>query len=584
MSGEPHADEVHSTYGKYETAPHTVIEMTRMARRIACAALGTVLLAVGCKDGGGHAGAADTTDGGDATMGSATGSESGADSSTGGDMPEASIAKIGLRRITRYEFDNIVRDLVLDTSRPASQLLPEDLRTPFDNDYTMQIATQPLVDGIEVLARDTAQSLVADSDRRATVVGCDPSGPADDECMRSFVGHFGRLALRRPLASDEIEDYVALGLDFAGQADDFWVGVEVIVRAFLQDTELVYRVELGTPVTDMPGVFQLGSYELASRMSFFLWGTTPDDPLLDAAEAGDLDSSSGVHDMAASMLADPRARDHVDRFHSLWLGYAELPHPQELTSAMRTETAALLDRVVFDEQRSWLELFSFDETYIDATLADLYDMPAPEGGQGWVPYAGNGRMGLLSHGSFLSVASNVADTSPTRRGKFIREQLMCQTIPPPPPNVNADQPPDPAAAECKVDQYAAHAVGSCASCHDQMDKIGFGLENYDKEGRYRTHDDDNESCVIPGDGELTGVGTFSGPDELAQLLLDHDLLDVCVVQQLYRFAIGRPVDSDDVSFVTAISDSFDDADHHFDELLMALVSNPSFGYRREEDG
>jgi hypothetical protein len=319
-------------------------------------------------------------------------------------------------------------------------------------------------------------------------------------------------------------------------------------------------------------------------VSFFLWGTTPDDTLLDAAEAGDLDSSAGVHDVAASMMADERARSHVDRFHSLWLGYAELPHPQELTTAMRTETAALVERVVFDDDRSWLELFSFDESYIDATLAELYDMPVPDGGQGWVPYAGNGRMGLLSHGSFLSVAANVADTSPTRRGKFIREQLMCQTIPPPPPNVNADQPPDPETAECKVDQYAAHAVGTCAACHDQMDKIGFGLENYDKEGRYRTHDDGNESCVIPGDGELTGVGTFSGPDELAQLLLDHDLLDVCVTQQLYRYAIGRAVESDDTSFVTAISGSFEDSDHRFDQLLIALVSNPSFGYRREEDG
>jgi hypothetical protein len=516
-------------------------------------------------------------------MGTTPTGDSGADSSTGDvDVPEASIAAIGLRRITRYEFDNIVRDLLLDTSRPAAQLLPEDLRTPFDNDYTMQYATQPLVDGIEVLARDVAQDLIADADRRSTVVGCDPSGPDDDACMRSFVTHFGRLALRRPLTDAEIDDYVGLGLDFSGQADDFYVGVELIVRALLQDTELVYRVELGTPVDDMPGVFKLGPYELASRMSFFLWGTTPDDALLDAAGAGSLDDSSGVHDYATAMMADERARNHVDRFHSLWLGYAELPHPQALTSAMRTETAALVERVVFDEQRSWLDLFSFEESNIDATLADLYGMPAPQTGAAWVPYDGNGRMGLLSHGSFLSVASNVADTSPTRRGKFIREQLMCQTIPPPPPNVNADEPPDPEAAECKVDQYAAHAVGTCASCHDQMDKIGFGLENYDKQGAYRTHDDGNEACVIPGEGELTGVGTFTGPDQLAQLLLDNDLLDVCVTQQRYRFAIGRAIETDDASFVTALSESFEAADHQFDDLLVALVANPSFAYRREE--
>lgn len=564
---------------------HTVIEMKPMMRAWPLVALGGALLWVpaGCHHGGGGDAVADSTgtDGGPPTSMSEGGS---ADSSTGDvDVPdEASIARVGLRRITRYEFDNIVRDLLLDTSRPASQLLPEDLRTPFDNDYTMQLATQPLVDGIEVLAREVAQDLVADTDRRATVVGCAPTGADDEACMRSFIEHFGRLALRRPLTDDEIADYVGLGLDFAGQGDDFFVGVEVVVRALLQDTELVYRVELGTPVDGMPGVFALGPYELASRISFMLWGTTPDDGLLDAAASGGLDDSASVRDVATSMLADPRARAHVDRFHSLWLGYAELPHAQAITTAMRTESATLLERIVFDEQRSWLELFSAQETFIDDTLAELYDMPAPAGGAGWVPYDGNGRMGLLSHGSFLSVAANVADTSPTRRGKFIREQLMCQTIPPPPPNVDADNPPDPEAAECKIDQYDAHATGTCAACHDQMDPIGFGLENYDKTGKYRAHDDGKPECVIPGDGELTGIGTFNGPDELAQLLLDNDVLDGCVAQQLYRYAIGRAVEVDDLAFVGDISASFEAADHHFDELLVALVANPAFAYRREE--
>jgi Protein of unknown function (DUF1588)/Protein of unknown function (DUF1592)/Protein of unknown function (DUF1585)/Protein of unknown function (DUF1595)/Protein of unknown function (DUF1587) len=553
---------------------------------IAGAAIGIVLGLAGCRgDANSNDGGGDATDGTD-TAGATTSTAGTADSSESGDVEvpdDASIARIGLRRITRYEFDNIVRDLLLDDSRPAAQLLPEDLRTPFDNDYTMQLATQPLVDGIEVLARRVAQDLVADAERRATVVGCAPAGVDDDACMRSFIEHFGRLALRRPLSTQEVDDYVALGLDFAGQGDDFWVGIEVVVRAFLQDTELVYRVELGTAVPDAPGTFALGPYELASRMSFFLWGSTPDDALLDAAAGGELDDAAGVHDIAASMLADERAHDHVDRFHSLWLGYAELPHAQAITSAMRRETAALIERVVFDEQRPWSELFSFTESYIDDTLAELYGMPAPDGGAGWVPYDDNGRMGLLSHGSFLSVAANVADTSPTRRGKFIREQLMCTPIPPPPPNVNADEPPDPAAGNCKVDQYLAHATGSCATCHDQMDPIGFGLENYDKTGRYRTHDDDKPECVIPGDGELTGVGTFNGPDQLAQLLLDADVLDACVTQQLYRYALGRELEGDDATFVAAITTSFDDADHRFDELLVALVANPAFGYRREEE-
>ncbi len=568
-----------------------MLEMSSMRKAAAMArpviatpmVLWLALAATACRDGGGKGD--DGGDSGSATSGgSGSATDSSADSTDTGDVPpeQDAIARVGMRRLTRYEFDNVVRDILLDGSRPAAQLLPEDPRTPFDNDYTLQVVSQPLVDGIEVLAKEAAERLLEDGDKRDTVVGCQPSGVDDEACMRAFVTRFGRLALRRPLEAAEVDDFTALALDYAGQGDDFYVGVEVVIRALLQDAEFVYRVELGTPVEDQPGVFALSRYELASRMSFFLMGTSPDAALLDAVEAGELDTADGVRARAQMMLSDPRVHEHVDRFHSLWLGYAELPHPQDLTNAMRTETAALVERVVFEDQASWLELFTSTETYIDALLAEHYGLPAPQGGAGWVSYGDSGRMGILSHGSFLSVAANVGDTSPTKRGKFIREQLMCQPIPPPPPNVMADNGPDPGAAECKVDRYQVHAVASCAGCHSQMDPIGFGLENYDRAGQYRTHDLDNEACVIDGEGEISDVGSFRGPAELSQLLIDNDLLDGCVTQQAYRFALGRELNADDTSFVGQLDEAFTAADTRFDELLIAVVTNPAFAYRRED--
>ena len=537
----------------------------------------SALVVAGCRGD-----APPATDGTD-TDGATDGTSGGVDET--GDPEEAldALGPLGMRRLTRYEYDNTLRDLLGDSTRPGSQMLPEDPFTPFDNEYGTQEASQPLIEGIEVLARDAAQRLLDDPARRDEVVGCTPDGVTDEGCLRDFVERLGRRALRRPLGSDEADDYVALGLEYAERESDFYAAVEVVVRALLQDAEFIYRVELGTPVPDEPGVFALDDFEIATRLSYLLWGSTPNDMLLDAAEAGELATAEQRTAMAQAMLTDPRARVQVDRFHAMWLGYAQLPHAPELTNALRTETSALVERVVFDEATPWTDLFTATETFIDATLAEHYDLPGLGGGEGWVDYGASDRQGILSHGSFLSAAAGPGDTSPTRRGKWIREQLMCQVIPPPPPNVDADVPPTQEDAECKEDRYAVHAeVGSCAGCHAQMDPIGFGLERYDTQGRYRTHDEGAPQCTISGDGELVGLGEFNGPAELADLLVDNELLEPCVSRQLYRFALGRQVGPEDIPLVVELGQQLLEGDGRFDTLLGTLVAHPAFTHRREE--
>ncbi len=521
-----------------------------------------------------------------ATDGDAAGSEGDAgdtgDSSAPVD-PEVleRVAPSGMRRLTAFEYAATVRDL-LDVEVPADLLLPEDPRQPFDNDYRIQVASQALIEGAELLAADVAGLALGSPTSRDMVVGCTPTGDSDVECFRSFVTRFGRRALRRPLTAAEVDRYSGL-LAEAEEAGDFYAAVEVALRAFLQHPEFLYRIEIGTPVTDSPGVYRLGDHELASRLSYFVWGSMPSDEILDRADAGALRTAAQLVDTAQGMLDDPRARARVGRFHALWLGYERLGHGPELAASMRAETQALVDRVVFEEGSPWQELLRAEQTWLDDTLAAHYGLPAPSGGPGWVDYGDSGRLGLLGHGSFLSAVSAVGDTSPIQRGLMIRTRMMCQDIPPPPPGVDIDNT-APAEGQCKDDFYRVTlGAPSCAGCHDHFNPIGLGLEQYDNAGRFRTQELDLPTCEIPGDGVVDGV-PFSGPAELSALLLGSGTLNACVTRQLYRFATGRtelgPVDE---AFVAEIADEIGPADDFdFAQLMVRFVADEAFSLRRDD--
>lgn len=526
---------------------------------------------------------------------SGIGGQGGGDEGTGGDggateggsddgvapAPEAAIPASGLRRLSRVEYDNTVRDLLGDDTQPGTMRLPADVIDPFDNDYTTQTASKPLVEGLEATALDIVDRLMQDATRRDEVIGCTPSGDptTDAECVRGFVESFGRRALRRPLDDDEIASFTEL----AAAAPDVHAGAAVVIQAMLLDPELVYRVERGQP-TEAEGVFRLSSFEVATRLSYLLLGTTPSEALLDLAEEDGLASPDQVRAAAEEMLDDPRTRERIVDFHAMWLGYRALPVSADLAPAMQQETRALVERVVFDEGASWLELFTAQETFVGDLLAEHYGLPAPgTDGPQWVGYGDSGRRGLLSHGAFLSVAAAIADTSPTRRGKHVRRRLMCQDVPPPPPDVDVDQAPQSTDSPCKWDAYAAHrdTGGACSGCHALMDPIGFGLENYDREGRFRIHDIDLPQCEITGEGDLDGIA-FRGPAELADRLIESETLDACAVTHVIRFAIGRELDEEDTPLFEDLTEAFRTNDHRLDVLLLELVSSEAFGYRREE--
>jgi hypothetical protein len=509
----------------------------------------------------------------------------GSNSSTGGIDPSGgalAVGPTGLHRLSRIEYDNTLADLLGDMTRSGYASLPEDVNDPFDNDFSTQLVSGALIASAETLAAAASARALADPAKRDALVGCTPSSPADQACLESFVRAFGRRALRRPLADAEVSAYVGLSA-FSVEANDFYVGVDLVLRAMLQDPRFLYRVEIGTQVPGRPGLFQLDDYEIGSRLSYFLWGSTPSAELLDMAASGALINPDSRRAAALGMLADLRGQQRVQQFHAFWLAYDQLPLAADMATAMRAESDALVARVVFERKGDYLDLFRSTETFVTAALATHYGLPAPANAAGaWVAYGSSPRRGILSHGTLLSAGAKFDDTSPTLRGVFVRNRLFCQTIPPPPPTVATDEPPPVTTSPCKVDRYAEHRSGGCATCHNQVDPIGFGLENYDRTGAYRTADKDNPQCTISGDGEVVGVGKFNGPAELAELVIASGGLESCVVQQVFRMALGRRDSDADRATLTRLTDGFKQRGRAFDQLLVDMIADPAFIHRQVE--
>jgi hypothetical protein len=530
---------------------------------------------------GGSGGAAGTAG---SAGSSGNGGSSGVSGSSGaGAIPNALGTKV--RRLSRAELDNTVRDALGDETAPATRFLAEDEFSPFDNDYTLQRASRALVDSLEAFADDVSKRAV-DAEHRARNVPCTPSGAGDTACFTRAVETLGRRIFRRTLTTAEVTPYLSLQAfsteTVPGVANDFYTGVALVVRSMVQDPEFLYRIEVGTPAAEA-GTFTLDDTEIATRLSFLLWGRNPDEALLDAAETSGLRDPAARRAQADRLLADDRAKDAIHRFHAMWLGYRAIPGTPALIAAFDDETSHLIDRSFFGSD-GYLSLFTATDTYVDATLAEHYGFPAPSGGAGWVPYGTSGRAGILSHGSVLAAFSKFSDTSPTQRGIFVQTRLLCNVVEPPPANVNVDQPPMTDESECKIDRYAAHrdASTSCEGCHSQLDTIGFGLEAYDVAGRFRTHDDGHEECLISGDGELPDVGPFNGPGELGELLVQTGEVEQCFVEHFVRYAIGRAVKPEEASVVGALATSFKAQNYAAKELLLDFIASDRFALRREE--
>lgn len=482
-------------------------------------------------------------------------------------------AALELRRLTRVELNNSLQRLVGDTTHRALAVMPGESLEPFDNESAEQLASAVWTEAAERLANETAAAVVSNTTTRTAFVGCVPNGTNDAACLDAFTRAFGRRALRRPLTDAEVTEFQSL-TSLARERGDFWVAVELVLRRLLQDPEFLFRFERAG---------ELSPHEVASRLSFVLQGAAPPAWLLDVADRDELRTPEQRRAAASLLLNEPEGRARIEAFHAMWLGYTSLPHSVELNAAMTAETNALVRKVVFDERADYRTLFTAESTWLNATLAAHYGLTGPTAGSAWVSYGTSGRKGILSHGALLSNGVKQNDTSPTLRGKWIRNRLFCSEIPAPPPNVVADVPPPSTnGLVCKKDRYQVHdSVQSCAGCHVQMDPIGFGLEQFDRAGRFRTAEADHPECLITGDGSLVGFGAFRGPAGLADLMVSSGSVESCVVKQVFRYSMGRREGSDDAPLLAELTAGFDAKGRRFDSLLLDFVSHPTFTQRRE---
>jgi mono/diheme cytochrome c family protein len=492
----------------------------------------------------------------------------------------------GVRRLTVAQYRSSVRDLLGEVPVPVA-LEPD----------TLISGSAAVGAGRIVISRQATEKYALAAFRLAARATSDPAwwsrwlpceaSAGSPTCAAVFVGHFGERAFRRPLVAAETERYLALARRPPG---GFVAGVRAVVAALLQSPSFLYRVELGVPDPADPSRRVLTDYEMASRLSFFLWGAPPDQELLDAAAAGRLSTDEGLRAQAERMLASPRSRATVETFFSELLRLGKLEHLPQFRSkyrqvsstlgpAMREETLRVVEEIALDPERDFREIFDAPFTYVNGELARLYGVAPPADESAFVRVelpADGPRAGVLGQGSFLAVNAHPTAPSPTKRGRFIRETLLCQPVPPPPPDVSTKLPKDgKGPARTTRQKMAVHRTAvQCAGCHKAMDPLGLPFETYDGIGAFRERDN---GLPIDASGELDGV-PFRAPRELGALLRRSPKVGVCLARNLLRFALGHLEGEGEEPLVDELSQALERDGYHFRSLVLNVIASRGFRY------
>lgn len=509
------------------------------------------------------------------------------------------LEELTVRRLTHSQYNHTVRDLLGDQSQPANTFPKEDFINGFQNQVEGQgispLQAEAYAKAAERLAKAAFRGGVP-----PTLIPCQPGSPTDTACVNEFVSRFGLKAFRRPLTNDEARRYSALFLREASRTQEFRDGAVMVVEAMLQSPHFLFRVERGAGSPD-------ASYEVASRLSYFLWDTMPSDELLQAVGAGELSSAEQAEVVARRMLDDPRARSSMDEFLAQWLRFDRVMDAtrdrrrfrafnSEIAAAMVEETRRLFDHLVWND-RNFMDFFTADYTFISSDLARIYDLPSPSEEFGKVDYpADSGRSGVLGQGSFLVATSKPAETSPTARGLFVRNQFFGQEIPPPPAGVDTNLPAVTEDAPLTNRQRLELHLNSesCSGCHRLIDPIGLGFEQYNPigafqekmtlqfgRGRYEesgAREPNTIGVELDTTGYIQGVegSTFSTPRELGRLLAESKTCQRAIVKQLFRYAFGRHETSNDQPVIDGLYEKFRASGFRFRELIVALVTSELF--------
>lgn len=488
-----------------------------------------------------------------------------------------------LRRLTRFEYDNSVRDLLGTTGNPSKDFPPDEISEGFSNNGLVltisQLHAEKYVYASEAIAKDAVTRL-------SSILPCDPATTSEETCAEQFARSFGRRAFRRAL---EPEDVTALMTAY-GFGETFAEGIEIMIRAALLSPHFLFRVEFSGARQEGDAMVRLNGYETATRLSYLLWSSGPDDALLDAAEAGELDTPAGVQAQARRLLSDERAKSAALEFFRQWLELnrldtispkdpAEFPlWSQAMKTAMKAEADKVIESILFSGDATLTRLLSAPLGLPTGPLASLYGVPESSE---LVSLPENERAGVLTLPAFLSVQGHPDQTSPVLRGKFIRTKMLCGHVEPPPDNV-AIAAPDPHEGGTARERFSAHAQGPCAECHQLMDPLGFPLEAYDAMGKFRTTDAGRE-LDLTGEFVQTRAldGPFNGPIEMAQKLAAAPEVAECVAAKWFQYSVGRGVEKGDACSLVPLQEAFEKGGKNLYELMVNITQTEAFLHRRK---
>lgn len=505
--------------------------------------------------------------------------------------PTPQVPRTALRRLTRFEYANSAKLLLNVDTTSVNDLPVDEVTDGFDNNAAVLTVSALHAEKYVLVSEALAKLAV----KNTAFVSCDTSKKTEETCAREFAQSFGRRAFRRPTTANDEQMFMtayAAGKNGGSHAE----GIEVMVRMALQSPDFLYRLELTTPSDAAAKLVPLNQFELATRLSYLIWGSGPDDALLDAAQRGELATKEQVATRAKAMLADSKAKVAISNFYNQWIGTSRLGittknttlfpnYSAEVRDAMARELPSFVEYVMWSGDHKLSTLLTSQVGFITAPLAKIYGLPMLTGTTPqMVTFAENqGRAGILTQAGFLSVQAHPDQTSPVLRGKFIRTKLLCQPPPPPPDDVDIT-PPEVSEGGTARDRFSAHlkAGNSCQGCHTLMDPIGFAFENFDAIGQYRTKDNNQD---IDASGEVFGTsdpalgGKFNGVRELASKLAQSELVKDCMATQWFRFASGRSEAEGDACSLSTLQERFAASGGDLGELVVAMTQVDAFWYR-----
>jgi hypothetical protein len=493
-----------------------------------------------------------------------------------------------LRRLTRNQFRNAVKD-VFGYDVNVNDLDADSFTANFASIGAATVVTSDRgVEQYSTAIENAVNAVFADSTKRAQFIGCTPTGQSNDTCVRGFIQKLGLRAWRRPLATAELDRFVALAASASTTLGSATEGARWATVALFTSPSFLYRPELGAASGN--GALRLTGYELASRLSFLIWNSLPDQTLMDQAANGMLGTADGLRTAATRMLDASAGRESVGGFAEEYMRLDRIAtqakdpalfaeYGTSLQAAMVRDIRDTWASLAFDDQASFYDLFTTLKVVVNADLARVYGIDAT--GLTATTFqtrslpAGGTRSGVLTKAGLLSEFANQQSGSPTLRGKFIRESLMCLTIPPPPAGVNTavvDQPTDVPMTKRQRLELVHQTSDGCKTCHALMDPLGFPLENFDAIGKYRTTD--NGLPVDPS-GSFDGV-PVDDANGLGVAASQSVTVAQCLVRKYYAYAVGHEERDVDGSALNTVATAFKASGFRMRDLILAVVTHDAF--------